>query len=55
MLVIQLTAAGLLLLGSWLIFRALVEIDAPGRPRPMVGPRSRPAEPEVERHLPRAA
>ena len=55
MLVIQLAGAGLLLLGSWLIFRALLEIDAPARPRPMAVPRQGAAEPEVERHLPRAA
>jgi hypothetical protein len=52
---IQVAAAVLLLLGSALIFRALLEIDAPFRPRTTVRPRPRPAEPEVEIHLPRAA
>ena len=56
MLLIQLAAAALLLLGSGLIFRALLEIDAPTRPRPLVRPRPRPLEPEAEDvHLPRAA
>ncbi len=55
MLIIQVVAAVLLLLGSGVIFRALLEIDAPNR-RPMtVRPRPRPAEPEAEIHLPRAA
>ena len=53
MLIIQVVAAVLLLLGSGLIFRALLEIDAPTRPRATVRPR--PAEPEAEVHLPRAA
>lgn len=35
MLIIQVAAAVLLLLGSALIFKALVEIDAPTRPRPL--------------------
>jgi hypothetical protein len=54
-LLAQLVAALLLLLGSWLIFRALLEIDAPSRPRPVVRPRPRPAEPEADVQLPRAA
>ena len=55
MLLIQIAAAALLLLGSWLIFRALLEIDASERPRPLVRPR--PAlEPEPDDfQLPRAA
>jgi hypothetical protein len=52
---IQVAAAVLLLLGSGLIFRALLEIDAPMRPRANVRPRPRAAEPEAEIHLPRAA
>ena len=56
MLLIQLTAAALLLLGSWLIFRALLEVDAPTRPRPLARPHPRPLQPEMEDvHLPRAA
>jgi hypothetical protein len=54
-LIIQVVAALLLLLGSALIFRALLEIDAPTRTRATVRPRPRPAEPEAEIHLPRAA
>jgi hypothetical protein len=54
-LLIQIAAAALLLLGSGLIFRALLEIDAPRRPRSVVRPRPRPVEPEAEVHLPRAA
>ncbi|HXK10442.1 MAG TPA: hypothetical protein VMT70_12410 [Vicinamibacteria bacterium] len=55
MLVIQVAAAGLLVLGSWLVFRALVEIDAPGHPRLQARPRLRPADSREELHLPRAA
>jgi len=54
-LLIQLAAAALLLLGSWLIFHALLEIDAPPRPRPQRRSRPQPVEPEAEVHLPRAA
>jgi hypothetical protein len=54
-LMIQVAAAVLLLLGSGLIFWALLEIDIPSRPRSAVRPRLRPAEPEAEIHLPRAA
>jgi hypothetical protein len=54
-LLIQVVAALLLLLGSGLIFKALLEIDAPNHPRATVRPRPRPAEPEPEIHLPRAA
>jgi hypothetical protein len=63
-LLIQIAAAALLLLGSGLIFRALAEIDAPIQPRPLIRPRlDRPA-PELRRarsrnsdreRLPRAA
>jgi hypothetical protein len=52
-LVIQIAAAALLLLGSGLIFRALLEIDAPTHPGTTVRPR--PAEPEPDVQLPRAA
>ncbi|HSD67024.1 MAG TPA: hypothetical protein VLF95_10000 [Vicinamibacteria bacterium] len=55
MLIIQVVAALLLLLGSGLIFRALLEIDAPSRPRAAVRPRPRPHDPESEVDLPRAA
>jgi hypothetical protein len=54
-LIIQVVAAVLLLLGSGLIFKALLEIDAPTRPRDTVRPRPRPSESEAEVHLPRAA
>jgi hypothetical protein len=54
-LVIHVIAALLLLLGSGLIFRALLEIDAPTRPRAAVRPRPRPTESETETRLPRAA
>ena len=52
---IQIAAAVLLVLGSGLIFRALLEIDAPTRPRRAVRRHLRPVEPESEMHLPRAA
>jgi hypothetical protein len=52
---IKVMAALLLLLGSGLIFKALLEIDAATRPQPTVRPRPRPAEPEEETRLPRAA
>ena len=57
MLIIQMAAAALLVLGSALIFRALLEIDAPTRPPSVARPsrRRRPAEPEPEIHLPKAA
>jgi hypothetical protein len=56
-LIIQVVAAVLLLLGSGLIFKALIEIDAPNHPRATVRPRPRPLpeEPEAEIRLPRAA
>jgi hypothetical protein len=63
-LLIQIVAAALLLLGSGLIFWALAEIDAPVQARPLVHPRlDRPA-PDARRvrsrgrdrdRLPRAA
>ena len=52
---IQIAAAVLLVLGSGLIFRALLEIDAPTRPQGLVGRHIRPAEPEPQIHLPKAA
>ena len=59
MLLIQILAATLLLLGSGLIFRALVEIDRPARPRPLVRPWTRASALDVEFEdrdsLPRAA
>lgn len=55
MLVIHIVAALLLLLGTGLIFRALLEIDASERPQPTIRPRRRPAEPESDFDLPRAA
>ena len=57
MLLIQVVAALLLLLGSGLIFKALAEIDAPTRPQPIMRPRRDHLDrsaPDVER-LPRAA
>jgi len=54
-LMIQIAAAVLLVLGSGLIFRALLEIDAPTRPQGIVRRHLRPAEPEPEIHLPKAA
>ena len=39
MLIIQVVGAVLLLLGSGLIFKALVEIDAPVSPKPVIRPR----------------
>jgi hypothetical protein len=53
-LLIQIVAALLLLLGTGLIFRALLEIDASERPQPTVRPR-RPAPSESDTDLPRAA
>ena len=55
MLMIQIAAAVLLVLGSGLIFRALLEIDAPTRPQGIVRRHLRRAEPEPEIHLPKAA
>ena len=52
---IQIAAAVLLVLGSGLIFRALLEIDAPTRPQGIVRRHIRPAEPERQIHLPKAA
>jgi hypothetical protein len=54
-LLIQIAAALLLLLGTALIFRALLEIDALDRPRATVGPRPLPAPSESDTDLPRAA
>ncbi len=55
MLIIQIAAAALLVLGSALIFRALLEIDAPTRPPSALRLRRRLIEPEPEIHLPKAA
>jgi hypothetical protein len=56
-LIIQVVAAALLLLGTGLIFKALLEIDAPNQPRATIRPRPRPLpeEPEGQIRLPRAA
>jgi hypothetical protein len=54
-LLIQVAAAVLLLLGSALIFRALIEVDAPPRPRANVRPLPRPHAEETDVRLPRAA
>jgi hypothetical protein len=54
-LIIQMAAAVLLLLGSGLIFRALLEIDAPPRPRAIVRRHLRSAAPEARVQLPKAA
>ena len=60
MLLIQVVAAVLLLLGSGLIFKALVEVDAPTRPRPLIRTRldraeAEPAQRTSRTRLPRAA
>ncbi len=60
MLIIQIVAGVLLLLGSGLIFKALAEIEAPNRPRSFVRPRPDPVEAEYVQgsapvRLPRAA
>ena len=55
MLMIQIAAAVLLVLGSGLIFRALLEIDAPNRPQGVVRRHIKPARLESEIHLPKAA
>lgn len=55
MLIIQAVAALLLLLGTWLIFRALLEIDASERPRVVARPRHLPTSSEPDVDLPRAA
>jgi hypothetical protein len=54
-LMIQIAAAVLLVLGSGLIFRALLEVDAPNRPQGVVRRHLRPERPEPEIHLPKAA
>lgn len=51
MLLIQIVAAVLLLLGSSLIFRALAAIDAPVRTRPVIRPRL-DRSPELAYHAP---
>jgi hypothetical protein len=52
---IQIAAAVLLALGSGLIFRALLEIDAPDNSQGVVRRHIRPARPEHEMDLPKAA
>jgi len=55
-LMIQIAAAVLLVLGSGLIFRALLETDSPARPGRVVRRQLQPVEPESEmHHLPKAA
>jgi hypothetical protein len=54
-LIIQVVAALLLLLGSGLIFRALLEIDAPTRQSMSLRARPRPAARKSDVDLPRAA
>jgi hypothetical protein len=54
-LIIQIVAALLLLLGSGLIFRALLEIDASERSQPSIRAHRLPAQPESDVDLPRAA
>ena len=55
MLLIQAVAALLLLLGTGLIFRALLEIDASERSEVIARPRRLPASSEDDIDLPRAA
>ena len=55
MLLIQIVAALLLILGTGLIFRALFEIDALDRPQATVRPRRSPAPSDPDIDLPRAA
>ncbi len=55
MLLIQIAAALLLLLGTALIFRALLEIDASERPQPIARARRLPDSSESDIDLPRAA
>jgi hypothetical protein len=54
-LIIQAVAALLLLLGTGLIFRALLEIDASDRPQAVSRPGRLPAASESDVDLPRAA
>jgi hypothetical protein len=54
-MLVQLAAAFLLLLGSGLIFRALLEIEAPSRTRPTVRSRPHPDGSSGETPLGRAA
>ncbi len=55
MLIIQVAAALLLLLGTGLIFRALVEIDASDRPKAIPRSRRLASSSESDIDLPRAA
>jgi hypothetical protein len=54
-LIIQVVAALLLLLGTGLIFRALLEIDASERSHAVARPRRLPASSASDVDLPRAA
>jgi hypothetical protein len=54
-LIIQAVAALLLLLGTGLIFRALLEIDASERPHAVARPHRLPAPSDSGIDLPRAA
>jgi hypothetical protein len=54
-LIIQIAAALLLLLGTGLIFRALLELDASERPRAAARPRRLDAPEDSDLDLPRAA
>jgi hypothetical protein len=53
--IIQIVAALLLLLGTALIFRALLEIDASERPRVIVRPRLPASSESDDVDIPRAA
>jgi hypothetical protein len=53
--IIQIAAAALLLLGSALIFRALLEMDVPTRPSSAVRRPRHPVEHPSDMDLPRAA
>jgi hypothetical protein len=48
-MLIQIVAAALLLLGSALIFRALIELDASARPASRPRPRPQDAESDLRR------
>jgi hypothetical protein len=54
-LLIQAVAALLLLLGTGLIFKALLEIDTSERPQAIARPRRLPGPSESDTDLPRAA
>jgi hypothetical protein len=54
-MLVQFAAAFLLILGSGLLFRALLEIEAGSQTPARVGPRPLPVAPAEERRLDRAA